>query len=55
VNLLKVEKFEEAEALLQKSMKMSANNEKGLAMTYNNMAIYYRKKGHLRNALISLE
>ena len=24
-------------------------------MTYNNMAIYYRKKGHLRNALISLE
>lgn len=55
VNLLKVEKYEQAEALLHKSKEMAANNEKGLAMTFNNLAIYYRKKGHLRNALISLE
>ena len=42
-------------ALLRKSEELAENNEKGLAMTYNNLACYYRKQGHLRSALIYLE
>jgi len=41
--------------LLRKSETLAENNEVGLAMTYNNLACYYRKLGHLRSALIYLE
>lgn len=33
----------EALALLHKSEALAENNEKGLAMTFNNLACYYRK------------
>jgi tetratricopeptide (TPR) repeat protein len=55
VNLLKEEKNSEALALLHRSLKLAENNDHGLAMTYNNLACYYRKQGHLRSALIQLE
>lgn len=41
--------------LLKKSLELAENNEQGLAMTYNNLACYYRKLGHLRTALRYLE
>lgn len=41
--------------LLRKSEILAENNDQGLAMTYNNLACYYRKLGHLRSALIYLE
>ena len=44
-----------ANDLLKKSEKLADNNPIGLAMTWNNMACYYRKLGHLRSALIYLE
>jgi hypothetical protein len=47
VNLLKEEKNSEALALLHRSLKLAENNDHGLAMTYNNLACYYRKQGHL--------
>jgi tetratricopeptide (TPR) repeat protein len=55
VNLLKEEKNDEALQLLRRSLKLAENNDHGLAMTYNNLACYYRKLGHLRSALIHLE
>jgi len=55
VNLIKDEKFGEALDLLKKSELLSESNERGLAMTYNNFACYYRKIGHLRTSLIYLE
>lgn len=45
----------EALALLKHSEDLAENNDKGLALTYNNLACYYRKQGHLRSALIYLE
>lgn len=45
----------EALQLLRHSEELAENNEKGLALTYNNLACYYRKQGHLRSALIYLE
>lgn len=41
--------------MLRKSETLAENNETGLAMTYNNLACYYRMLGHLRSALIYLE
>ena len=55
INSLRLQKFEEALTLLKKSEQLSENNDQGLAMTYNNLACYYRKCGHLRAALIHLE
>jgi len=46
VNLIKdgdKSKITEAMDLLKKSEAMSENNERGLAMTYNNMACFYKK------------
>lgn len=34
---------------------MAENNERGLAMTYNNMACFYKKMGHMRAALTYLQ
>jgi tetratricopeptide (TPR) repeat protein len=45
----------EALALLRRSEELAENNDKGLALTYNNLACYYRRQGHLRSALIYLE
>jgi tetratricopeptide (TPR) repeat protein len=55
INNLKDQNYEQAIELLRKSELLSENNEQGLAMTYNNLACYYRKLGHLRSALIYLE
>jgi len=55
INYLKEQKFNEALDLLRKSEILAENNEKGLAVTYNNLACYYRKQGHLRSSLIYLE
>jgi hypothetical protein len=52
VNLLKEDKKSEALELLHRSLKLAENNDHGRAMTYNNLACYYRKQGHLRSALI---
>ena len=41
--------------LLRKGKTLTENNEHGLAMTYNNLACYYRKINQLRSALIYLE
>jgi tetratricopeptide (TPR) repeat protein len=55
INNLKDQNYDQAIELLRKSELLSENNEQGLAMTYNNLACYYRKLGHLRSALIYLE
>ena len=55
IQMLKEGKAHEALSLLRKSEELAENNDKGLAMTYNNLACYYRKQGHLRAALIYLE
>ena len=55
MNLLKSDKAAEALNLLRRSEGLSENNELGLTMTYNNMACYYRKLGHLRSSLLYLE
>jgi tetratricopeptide (TPR) repeat protein len=55
INLLKEKEFQKAIELLRKSEALAENNESGLAMTYNNLACYYRKMGHLRSSLIYLE
>jgi tetratricopeptide (TPR) repeat protein len=55
INNLKDQNYEQAIELLRKSEVLAENNEQGLAMTYNNLACYYRKLGHLRSALIYLE
>ena len=41
--------------LLKKSEFLCENNELGRAMTYNNMACYYRRVGKLRTALTFLQ
>ena len=55
VNRLKLNQSEQAFEFLQKSLKLAENNDQGRAMTYNNLACYYRKIGHLKAALIKLE
>ena len=55
ISFLKESNFQQAIELLRKSETLAENNDHGLAMTYNNMACYYRKLGHLRSALIYLE
>ena len=55
IEKLKEQKYEEAINLLRKSESLAENNEHGKAMTYNNLACYYRKLGHLRTALMYLE
>jgi tetratricopeptide (TPR) repeat protein len=55
INHLKDKKYDLAVSLLKKSLELAENNERGLAMTYNNLACYYRKLGHLRTALRYLE
>ncbi|MFO0004261.1 MAG: tetratricopeptide repeat protein, partial [bacterium] len=41
--------------MLRQSEALAENNAHALALTYNNLACYYRKLGHLRSALIYLE
>jgi Flp pilus assembly protein TadD len=47
LNLLKEQNFEKAIETLRKSETLAENNEDALSMTYNNLACYYRKLGHL--------
>ena len=51
INALKYDDFNTALNLLKKSESACENNETGRAMTYNNLACYYRKAGKLRTAL----
>ena len=37
------DKNQKAHELLMKGLKLAENNDHGLAMTYNNLANYYRK------------
>jgi tetratricopeptide (TPR) repeat protein len=58
VNFLREERYEETLSLLNRCKDINIeliDNEQQLAMTYNNLACYYRKVGHLRNALTYLE
>jgi tetratricopeptide (TPR) repeat protein len=55
IDLMKGKEFKQAIDLLRKSESLVENNEHGLALTYNNLACYYRQLGHLRTALIYLE
>ena len=43
ISLLKQENFTRALELLKKSEQLCENNDYGKAMTYNNLACYYRK------------
>ena len=43
VNLLKEEQFGRSLELLRRGEALAENNDHGLAMTYNNLACYYRK------------
>lgn len=43
VNLLKDKNFERSLELLRRGEALAENNDHGLAMTYNNLACYYRK------------
>lgn len=52
---LKKDDVKSALDLLKKSEVLCENNELGKAMTYNNMAWYYRRVGKLRTALKFLE
>jgi tetratricopeptide (TPR) repeat protein len=52
---LKKDDVKSALDLLKKSEILCQNNELGKAMTYNNMACYYRRVGKLRTALKFLE
>ena len=55
VYYLKREDVNSALELLKKSEELVANNELGQAMTFNNMACYYRRIGKLRTALNFLQ
>lgn len=55
VYYLKREDVNSALELLKKSEELCANNELGQAMTFNNMACYYRRIGKLRTALNFLQ
>ena len=51
VYYLKKEDINSALDLLKKSEELCENNELGQAMTFNNMACYYRRIGKMRTAL----
>jgi tetratricopeptide (TPR) repeat protein len=55
VYYLKKEDVNSALDLLKKSEELCENNELGQAMTYNNMACYYRRIGKMRSALNFLQ
>lgn len=55
VYYLKKEDINSALDLLKKSEELCENNELGQAMTYNNMACYYRRIGKMRTALNFLQ
>ena len=55
VKYMRENKSVEALKLLRRSEELSENNEPGLALTYNNLACYYRKINQLRTSLIYLE
>ena len=55
IQLLQKDDFKESLAYLERSQKLSGNNQFGLAMTYNNLACYYKKRGRYRTALNFLE
>lgn len=47
--------FKMAEMLLKKAEILHQNDNKGKAVTYNNLACFYRRKGKLRSALAYLK
>ena len=51
VYYLKKEDVNSALDLLKKSEELCETNELGMAMTFNNMACYYRRIGKMRTAL----
>ena len=55
ISLLQKDEFKDSLAYLERSQKLSANNQFGLAMTFNNLACYYKKRGRYRTALNFLE
>lgn len=55
VYYLKKEDINSALDLLKKSEELCKNNELGQAMTFNNMACYYRRIGKMRTALNFLQ
>ena len=55
VYYLKKEDINSALDLLKKSEELCENNELGQAMTFNNMACYYRRIGKMRTALNFLQ
>jgi tetratricopeptide (TPR) repeat protein len=55
VYYLKKEDVNSALDLLKKSEELCENNELGQAMTFNNMACYYRRIGKMRSALNFLQ
>ena len=55
VYYLKKEDINSALDLLKKSKELCENNELGQAMTFNNMACYYRRIGKMRTALNFLQ
>lgn len=52
---LKDGEFKMAEMLLKKAEILHQNDNKGKAVTYNNLACFYRRKGKLRSALTYLK
>jgi hypothetical protein len=52
---LKKEDVNSALDLLKKSEELCETNELGMAMTFNNMACYYRRIGKMRTALNFLQ
>ena len=50
-----MKQFHEALYWLKQSEQLSENNDRCLAITYNNLACYYKRLGHTRSALIFLE
>jgi tetratricopeptide (TPR) repeat protein len=55
VYYLKKEDINSALDLLKKSEELVDTNELGMAMTFNNMACYYRRIGKMRTALNFLQ
>mmetsp|Transcript_12965 Transcript_12965/g.20081 ORF Transcript_12965/g.20081 Transcript_12965/m.20081 type:complete len:89 (+) Transcript_12965:170-436(+) len=55
LNLLRLDKNQQALGWLKKSETLAESNSRCLAITYNNLACYYKKLGHSRSALQYLE
>ena len=55
VKYMREGRHSEAHNLLKQSEDLAENNDHGLAMTFNNLACYYRKQNQLRSALLYLE